>query len=354
MEIGVKALDLPNATAPIPDYNPTSPSSAVDPYQMIQLHDYQGVSFLRMDSSTKLASKKTIQVMADYYPELLSVKYFVNVPVVMSWVFTAMRPMLSRETMRKFRVLSSGKGVASDLGDEVPTVYGGKGSDLAEVGLCPKLFKDTPPPPAEKERRPSKKASMVSLDRLREKVVETVYSTAETKVNATAPAPAPNATAIQEVKGQEVATEKSNTTPTVPTSGIAPETTEPPPVPAKDESPAPAPEVVPDTPAKDELASPVDAAAGNTTEGSSTSMGEPSNIASEVQPTSGVVAPEKMGEPVPLPVEEPEAEKEECNKNNSFTPVVVGVDEAVNVEKKLEESNVATQETKPGTEATTA
>ena len=353
MEIGVKALDLPNATAPIPDYNPFSPSSAVDPYQMIQLHDYQSVSFLRMDSSTKLASKKTIQVMADYYPELLSVKYFVNVPVVMSWVFTAMRPMLSRETMRKFRVLSSGKGVASDLGDEVPTIYGGKGSDLAEVGLCPKLFKDTPPPPpAEKERRPSKKASMVSLDRLREKVVETVYSTAETKVKATAPAS--NATAIQEVKGQEAATEKADTTPTVPTSDIAPETTEPPPVPAKDESPAPAPEVVPDTPAKDELASPVDAAAGNTTEGSSTSMGEPSNIAIEVQPTSDVVGPEKTGEPIPLPVEEPEAEKEDCNKNDSFTQVVVSVDEAVNVEKKLEESSVATQETKPGTETTTA
>lgn len=355
MEIGVKALDLPNATVPIPDYNPTSPSSAVDPYQMIQLHDYQSVSFLRMDSATKLASKQTIQVMADYYPELLSIKYFVNVSVVMSWVFTAMKHMLSKETMRKFRVLTSGTRVAGDLGDEVPTAYGGKGSDLAEVGLCPKLFKDTPPPPppppAEKEKRPSKKASMASLDRLREKVVETVYSTAETKENPTAPAP--NATAIQEVRGQGVATEKTDTAPIVPTSDIASETTEPPPVPAKDEAPALASEVAPDTPAKDELVSPVDALVGNTAVEASTTMGEPSSIASETKPTSDMVASEKTGEPVPLPIEEPEAEKEECHKNNSFTQGPVGVNEAVKVEKKAEESNVATQETNPGTETTT-
>ncbi|KAI5795310.1 CRAL-TRIO domain-containing protein [Peziza echinospora] len=176
MELGVNALELPKATVPIPDYNPTAPGTALDPYQMIQLHDYQTVSFFRLDSATKAASKKTIEVMAHYYPELLSSKLFVNVPVVMGWVFSAMKAFLSKETIRKFKVITSGRGVAAELGQDVPKQYGGKGADLPEVGLSPKLVKDAAEP--EPVAKLGKKASKASLDKtaLKEKASKATLS----------------------------------------------------------------------------------------------------------------------------------------------------------------------------------
>ncbi len=128
MELSVRELDLPSATEPIPAVGP-------DPYQMTQVHDYLDVSFLRMDPSIKAASKETIQTFAMAYPELLREKFFVNVPLLMEWVFAAMKIFLSAETVKKFHPLSSGTDLAKHLkgwGKEMPKVYGGKGADITQ------------------------------------------------------------------------------------------------------------------------------------------------------------------------------------------------------------------------------
>jgi hypothetical protein len=47
MELTLAHLDLPNATSEIPDYG-----AGLDPYQAIQVHDYQNVSFFRQPAAT--------------------------------------------------------------------------------------------------------------------------------------------------------------------------------------------------------------------------------------------------------------------------------------------------------------
>jgi len=61
MELSLKELDLASATVPIPQ-------NGVDPYKMVQVHDYLDVSFLRMDPAVKAASKETIQIFSMAYP----------------------------------------------------------------------------------------------------------------------------------------------------------------------------------------------------------------------------------------------------------------------------------------------
>jgi hypothetical protein len=72
MEESLKRLKLAEATEPIPDFG-----KGADPYMGIQVHDYKSVSFLRLPSEVKTASKKTIEMFARYYPETLERKYFV-------------------------------------------------------------------------------------------------------------------------------------------------------------------------------------------------------------------------------------------------------------------------------------
>jgi len=126
MELSVRELNLPAATEKIPHDGP-------DPYRMVQVHDYLNVTFLRMDPAVKAASKETIRVFGMAYPELLKEKFFVNVPLIMGWMFAAMKLFLSAETVKKFHPLSYGSSLASqvpDFGDQLPTAYGGKGQDV--------------------------------------------------------------------------------------------------------------------------------------------------------------------------------------------------------------------------------
>ncbi|KAK6345719.1 Non-classical phosphatidylinositol transfer protein (PITP) [Orbilia javanica] len=135
MEAAIAKLNLSTATKPIPDFN-----KGVDPYQIVQVHDYLNVSFLRMDPDAKAASKATIAVFRDFYPEMLSRKFFVNVPLLMGWLYKATTLILPEATVKKFRVLSYGKELAAELGDAVPEVYGGKGvKELKELGDPVKL-----------------------------------------------------------------------------------------------------------------------------------------------------------------------------------------------------------------------
>lgn len=128
MELSVQELNLASATEKIPE-------NGTDQYRMIQVHDYLNVSFLRMDPSIRAASKETIQTFSMAYPELLKEKFFVNVPLLMGWVFTAMKIFLSPDTIKKFHPLSYGSSLAGELksfGQELPSVYGGKGTDIKE------------------------------------------------------------------------------------------------------------------------------------------------------------------------------------------------------------------------------
>lgn len=129
MELGISKLSLSIATIPIPDYG-----LGPDPYQSTQIHDYNNLSFLRMDPYAKSASKATISLFMAYYPETLSRKFFVNVPRVMGWAFKAASLWVSKETARKLVVLGWGSEVVGYLGGEVPKAYGGKGEELSVIG----------------------------------------------------------------------------------------------------------------------------------------------------------------------------------------------------------------------------
>lgn len=130
MERSIELLDLASATEPIPDWDSEKPT--IDPYQTIQIHDYLGISFFRIPAEVKAASRKTIELFQKYYPELLEKKFFVNIPFLMSWVYTTMKLLVARDTFRKLIMISYGGELAKHMGsDSVPTTYGGKGKLLA-------------------------------------------------------------------------------------------------------------------------------------------------------------------------------------------------------------------------------
>ncbi|XP_044716360.1 CRAL/TRIO domain-containing protein [Hirsutella rhossiliensis] len=128
MELGVQKLRLNDIKEPIP-------AGAEDPHRMIQVHDYQSVSFFRMDPDVKAASRETIQTLSMAYPELLAHKYFVNVPAIMGWVFGAMKFFLAPATLRKFHPMASGTSLAAELkgiAQTLPSEYGGQGPSVKE------------------------------------------------------------------------------------------------------------------------------------------------------------------------------------------------------------------------------
>ncbi|KAH7380619.1 CRAL-TRIO domain-containing protein [Pyrenochaeta sp. MPI-SDFR-AT-0127] len=129
MEKSVQKLNLSAATQPIPNYN-----EGPDPYQGFQIHDYLQVSFLRQDPQVKAATKETIALLQSHYPETLSRKFFVNVPIVMGWLYSAMKMVIAKETVKKFTVLSYGNQLATELGPNIPKVYGGSAGELSEIG----------------------------------------------------------------------------------------------------------------------------------------------------------------------------------------------------------------------------
>lgn len=133
MELTLQQLHLPTATQPIPDYG-----KGPDPYQAVNVHDYLSVSFFRQPAEIRESSGKVIEMFQRYYPETVSFKYFVNVPLVMQWVFGAMKSLVSKDSIQKMTWLTEGKGLAGYLGEEVPGEYGGKGGGLAESGLTVK------------------------------------------------------------------------------------------------------------------------------------------------------------------------------------------------------------------------
>ncbi|KAI2463177.1 CRAL/TRIO domain-containing protein [Annulohypoxylon bovei var. microspora] len=139
MELAVLELELPAATKPI--------TADYDPYKIFQVHDYKSISFLRQSPQVKAASTETIRVFATGYPELLKEKFFVNVPVIMGFMYGVMKLFVAPKTIKKFHPMSNGGNLAkefgeskvSGLGEKLPVEYGGKGADLKAEGKGPSV-----------------------------------------------------------------------------------------------------------------------------------------------------------------------------------------------------------------------
>ena len=80
MELTLAHLNLANATSEVPDYG-----AGLDPYQAIQVHDYQSVSFFRQPAEIKASSSKIIDLFQKYYPG-------------MSWELKASRIVVAKLT----------------------------------------------------------------------------------------------------------------------------------------------------------------------------------------------------------------------------------------------------------------
>ncbi|RPA98410.1 CRAL/TRIO domain-containing protein [Choiromyces venosus 120613-1] len=129
MEHTIDLLELGSAKTPIPE-------KGADPYKAFQIHDYLQVSFLRSPPIVKAASRKAIDLFQNYYPELLDKKFFVNVPLLMGWMFSAMKMVVNKDTFKKLYMLSSGGSLAGELNSEtIPEEYGGKGVKLSIKGM---------------------------------------------------------------------------------------------------------------------------------------------------------------------------------------------------------------------------
>jgi outer membrane biosynthesis protein TonB len=185
MELAVKDLKIAEATS-VMDYN------GEDPYQMIQVHDYQNISFLRMNPTIRAASKQTIDVFSTAYPELLREKFFVNVPLIMGWMFTAMKVFLSKNTIRKFHPITNGANLAREFSfaDDIPKTYGGKGPELKENGQTVPLEDDIPAEPAKEEPAKEEPTNESAKEEApKEEAVKEEPARAE-QAEASAPAPA--------------------------------------------------------------------------------------------------------------------------------------------------------------------
>ncbi|KAH7309089.1 CRAL-TRIO domain-containing protein [Stachybotrys elegans] len=208
MELGVQKLKLGDITKPIED-------GAEDPYQMVQVHDYLSVSFLRMDPAVKAATRETIRVMSMAYPELLSHKYFVNVPAIMGWMYAAMKLILAPATLRKFHPMADGKSLVAELPgikSSLPIEYGGQGPSVKE-GLAVALAdekEDTTAAPAKEttaeeatpEEAPAQEAAPAATE-TKEVVAEKDATPAVIEADAPKPAEETPKPADETVKAME-------------------------------------------------------------------------------------------------------------------------------------------------------
>jgi phosphatidylinositol transfer protein SFH5 len=139
MELALQELSISTAAEPI--------TADSDDYKIYQIHDYKSISFLRQDAKVKTASKETISVFAQNYPELLKEKFFVNVPAIMGAIYAMIKLFVAAKTAKKFHPMSNGGALAHEfgaskvvgLGAMLPKEYGGKGEDLKSVGKEPAL-----------------------------------------------------------------------------------------------------------------------------------------------------------------------------------------------------------------------
>lgn len=99
--------------------------------KIVQIHDYNNFSMFRIDKNMRSSTKEIIEIFSQNYPELLSTKFFINVPTIMSWVFGFFSTIgvISKETLDKFKPMNHGN-LSQWLNQELPTPYGGNSTKL--------------------------------------------------------------------------------------------------------------------------------------------------------------------------------------------------------------------------------
>ncbi|SCU87603.1 LADA_0E05028g1_1 [Lachancea dasiensis] len=98
-----------------------------------QVHDYDGVSMWRMDPQIKKCTKQVIAVFQKHYPELLSAKFFINVPSLLTWVYDVVKKFVNEETRKKFVVLNDGSKLGQYLTSAPSKLYGGNSKDTLQA-----------------------------------------------------------------------------------------------------------------------------------------------------------------------------------------------------------------------------
>lgn len=99
--------------------------------QAVQIHDYEGVGLFSRTENSKRAASEATSIFQGHYPELLTRKFFVNVPSFMTWIFWLFKPLLSSATLDKMAVVGSGpRTIGTALlpiidERELPKRYGG-------------------------------------------------------------------------------------------------------------------------------------------------------------------------------------------------------------------------------------
>ncbi|EJD43830.1 CRAL/TRIO domain-containing protein [Auricularia subglabra TFB-10046 SS5] len=105
--------------------------------QMIQVHDYTGVSSASRTPDSKAAASEASSVFGAHYPELLYRKFFVGVPTYLSWIFWLFKAIVPSQTFAKMTVVGPG---AAAIGKELekvidrkhlPAIYGGEATGFA-------------------------------------------------------------------------------------------------------------------------------------------------------------------------------------------------------------------------------
>ncbi|KAI5963751.1 SFH5 [Candida pseudojiufengensis] len=102
-----------------------------------QIHDYNNVSMFKIDPNMKKSTKEIIEIFSSNYPELLSTKFFINVPLIMGWVFTFFKTIrvINEDTLKKFQVLNNGDLTSYLPKSDLPKSYGGDLKDKTIFNL---------------------------------------------------------------------------------------------------------------------------------------------------------------------------------------------------------------------------
>ncbi|KJA28194.1 hypothetical protein HYPSUDRAFT_129907 [Hypholoma sublateritium FD-334 SS-4] len=101
--------------------------------QMIQVHDYDGVSLTSRDANSKAAASEATNIFQNHYPEMLYKKFFINVPTLLNWIFWLFKPLVSANTLAKMTVVGTGQhAIKKALSEyitvnQIPGRYGGEG-----------------------------------------------------------------------------------------------------------------------------------------------------------------------------------------------------------------------------------
>ncbi|GAM29084.1 hypothetical protein SAMD00019534_122600 [Acytostelium subglobosum LB1] len=107
---------------------------------MVVVHDYKDVSMLGMDKRTKQASRETIQLLQDNYPEMLARKFFINVPWFFEKLYGFFTAFSNERTRKKF-IVCGNKTYRKELlqfidAESLPTKYGGMSTEESNKIEC--------------------------------------------------------------------------------------------------------------------------------------------------------------------------------------------------------------------------